>query len=102
VWPLKTELQPRSKQTVDEGLIEWFVARGKIGRNTVEKEPDGFRKTDYFNAGWLTSMEIVEFVTEIEQRFAVQFSDLDLQDPRFVTLEGLAELILERPNRVDI
>ena len=40
-------------------------------------------------------MEVVEFVTEIEQEFAMQFSDCDLQDPRFVTIDGLAELILD-------
>ena len=40
-------------------------------------------------------MEVVEFVTEIEQQFAIQFSDRDLQDPRFVTIGGLAELILK-------
>jgi acyl carrier protein len=41
-------------------------------------------------------MEVVEFVTEIEEHFTVQFSDRDLQDSRFVTIAGLAELILER------
>jgi acyl carrier protein len=41
-------------------------------------------------------MEVVEFVTEIEQHFGMQFSDEDMQDPRFVTLAGLTELILER------
>jgi acyl carrier protein len=51
---------------------------------------------DYFEAGWLTSMEVVEFVTEIEQHFGMQFSDHDLQDARFITIAGLAELILER------
>jgi acyl carrier protein len=49
---------------------------------------------DYFAAGWLTSMEVVEFVTEIEHRFGIQFSDADLQDPRFVTIGGMTELIL--------
>ncbi len=41
-------------------------------------------------------MEVVEFVTEIEQEFAMQFSDRDLQDPRFVTIEGITELIVSR------
>jgi acyl carrier protein len=40
-------------------------------------------------------MEVVEFVTEIEGEFSVQFSDRDLQDPRFVTIGGLAEVIRE-------
>ena len=41
-------------------------------------------------------MEVVEFVTEVEERFCMQFSDSDLQDLRFVTITGLTELILTR------
>lgn len=80
------------KETVEKWLSDWFVSRGKIAAIATES----FLATDYFEAGWLTSMEVVEFVTEIEQRFEVQFSDRDLQDPRFVTIAGLTELILER------
>jgi len=80
------------KAQVQDWLTNWFVARAKISRSAAENVCD----TDYFEAGWLTSMEVVEFVTEIEQRFGMQFSDHDLQDPRFVTIAGLAELILER------
>jgi acyl carrier protein len=83
----------------EEWLVYWFVARGKIGKNTLEKQQDALCNSNYFDAGWLTSMEVVEFVTEIEQRFAIQFSDRDLQDPRFVTIGGLVELILKCPNQ---
>jgi acyl carrier protein len=41
-------------------------------------------------------MQVVEFITEIEQTFGMQFSDDDMQDPRFATIAGLTELILER------
>jgi len=85
-----------SRETPDKWLIDWFVTRGKIGRHALEKQPDALRETDYFEAGWLSSMEVVEFVMEIEQEFAMQFSDRDLQDPRFVTIEGIAELIVDR------
>ena len=77
---------------VQEWLTAWFVARAKIGQST----PETLWDVDYFEAGWLTSMEVVEFVTEIEQCFGIQFSGRDLQDPRFVTIAGLTELILER------
>ncbi len=80
------------KAQVQDWLTNWFVAKGKIGKSASETSLD----TDYFEAGWLTSMEVVEFVTEIEQRFGMQFSDRDLQDARFVTIAGLTELILER------
>jgi acyl carrier protein len=76
---------------VQDWLTNWFVARAKIG-----SAPETMRNTDYFEAGWLTSMEVVEFVMQIEQHFGMQFSDRDLQDPRFVTIAGLADLILER------
>lgn len=41
-------------------------------------------------------MEVVEFVTEIESQFEIQFLDQDMQDPRFATIAGLTSLILER------
>ena len=89
---------------VENWLVDWFVARQKIKRDSPESQsPDLHNNlrgnpsnTDYFAAGWLTSMEVVEFVTEIEQHFEMQFTDSDLQDSRFVTVAGLAELILER------
>jgi acyl carrier protein len=80
------------KAQVQDWLTNWFLSRGKIRKSAPENVVD----TDYFDAGWLTSMEVVEFVTEIEQRFGMQFSEADLQDPRFVTIAGLTELILVR------
>ncbi len=82
------------RDQVQDWLTEWFIARGKLTKKVGETAPETLRITDYFEAGWLTSMEVVEFVTEIEQRFGMQFSENDLQDPRFVTIAGLAELIL--------
>jgi acyl carrier protein len=82
---------------VQQWLTDWFVARAKIGKGaTAQQSRESLLAIDYFDAGWLTSMEVVEFVTEIEERFNMQFSDRDLQDPRFVTIAGVAELIVER------
>lgn len=89
---METELRDQ----VQDWLTDWFVARGKLAKQNREASPETLCNTDYFEAGWLTSMEVVEFVTEIEQRFGMQFSETDLQDPRFVTLAGLADLILAR------
>jgi acyl carrier protein len=81
---------------VQAWLAEWFVARGKIRKAALEDLRDTLNATDYFEAGWLTSMEVVEFVTDIENQFDIQFTDRDLQDVRFVTIAGLTDLILER------
>jgi acyl carrier protein len=77
---------------VQTWLRDWFERRAKIGK----PQRGSLLDIDYFEAGWLTSMEVVEFITEIEQQFGMQFSDDDMQDPRFVTIAGLTELILER------
>ena len=99
-WPSKNEKKVKKgdelRATVQHWLTDWFVTRAKIAKDASESVRGTLRETDYFEAGWLTSMEVVEFVAEVEQRFDMQFSDRDLQDPRFVTIAGLTELILER------
>ena len=47
-------------------------------------------------ADYATIPEVVEFVTEIESQFDMQFSDQDMQDSRFVTIAGISELIEQR------
>jgi acyl carrier protein len=91
---LKSERANRLSDQVQDWLANWFAARGKL--KAAETAQEKIRGTDYFQAGWLTSMEVVEFVMDIEQNFDIQFSENDLQDSRFVTIAGLAELILAR------
>ena len=79
------------KEQASRWLCEWFTSRRKF-------TGDGTQLLDinYFDAGLLTSLEVIEFVSEIEDRFGVQFSEQDFQDPRFVTVAGLAELIADQ------
>lgn len=84
------------REQVQGWLKDWFARRGKTEGKIGKQSSQPVLDIDYFEAGWLTSMEVVEFVTEIEQQFGMQFSDRDLQDQRFVTIAGLTELILER------
>lgn len=79
------------KEEVCSWLLAWFSTKG---RNKVAASVD-LLHLNYFEAGMLTSLEIVEFVTEIEERFGMQFSETDFQDARFVTVSGLADLILQ-------
>jgi acyl carrier protein len=88
---MRDETGGRGPEGIQDWLKQWFATRGKLGGQANQRLLD----VDYFEAGWLTSMEVVEFVTEIEQQFGMQFSDRDLQDRRFVTISGLTELILE-------
>lgn len=77
---------------VQTWLKDWFRSHAKLGTQAKDFSLD----INYLEAGWLTSMEVVELITEIELQFGIQFSDDDMQDQRFETIAGLAELILAR------
>ncbi len=80
------------REQVSQWLCDWFLSRRKF-----KGAPSHLPATNYFEAGLLTSLEVIEFVSEIENEFGVQFSEQDFQDPRFGTIAGLAELITNRP-----
>jgi D-alanine--poly(phosphoribitol) ligase subunit 2 len=72
-------------------LMEWFQKRGRYdnitGIDTLH--------ADYFASGLLKSLEVIEFVCEIEERFGVAFSETNFQDRRFSTVAGLSQIISE-------
>jgi acyl carrier protein len=75
-------------------LVGWFASRGKrvgTGQDALQ--------IDYLQPGLLTSLEIVELVAAIEDHYAVQFSEADMQDARFSTIGGMSELIAIALNR---
>jgi acyl carrier protein len=81
---------------VQAWLKNWFLSKAKITNLQAESLTD----IDYFAAGWLSSMEVVEFITGIEQQFGIQFTEEDMQDPRFATIAGLTDLILARSTQI--
>jgi acyl carrier protein len=82
------------KEQASQWLCDWFVSRRKFRGDTAR-----LLDINYFDAGLLTSLEVIEFVSEIEGRFGMEFSEQDFQDLRFVTVAGLAELIVDRSAR---
>jgi len=75
-------------------LTEWFSSRQKFSGEAATR-----LQVNYFEAGWLTSLEVIEFISQIEDKFGIQFSEDDFHDSRFATIAGLAELIAERSAR---
>jgi acyl carrier protein len=76
------------REDVSGWIVDWFSSRGKV--HCGAREALGI---DYLQSGLLTSLEIVELVSEIEDHFGMQFSETEMQDPRFSTVGGLAELV---------
>jgi acyl carrier protein len=85
-WPLKGSFVV--SQEISSWIVEWFVSRGKSVGATREA-----LHVDYLQSGLLTSLEIVELVAAIEDNYGVQFSEADMQDPRFSSIGGMSELV---------
>jgi acyl carrier protein len=96
VWRLKDEPEEKSSlsQEVSSWVVDWFTSRGKLRSSGLE-----MLEVDYLASGLLTSLEIVELVGELEDHFGFQFSDADMQDPRFSTIGGIAQLVVTALNQ---
>ena len=81
-------------QEVSNWLLTWFSSRDKIRVSASQA-----LTIDYLQSGLLTSLEIVELVSDIESHFAIQFSEAEMQDQRFSTIGGIAELVEAALNR---
>lgn len=66
-------------------LTEWFHSREPHITLTPE--------TNFFVAGAIDSFGVIELIEEVEHTFSVKFTQEEFQDPRFVSIQGLAELL---------
>jgi acyl carrier protein len=69
-------------------LIEWFARKDQ----KIILSPED----NYFIAGAIDSLGVIELIEAMEETFSIRFAQSDFQDPRFVSIQGLAEIILEK------
>ena len=73
-------------------LAEWFK------ENTDLEEGEIGVHDNYFEKGWIDSFQFISFITDIEEKFDVHFSNDEFQNRDFSTIDGLSEIILRRLN----
>jgi acyl carrier protein len=67
-----------------------------LGRSaSLEVEPSQLDAFRYLDAGIISSFELMSFVMEIEEHFAIRFTPEQMQSEAFRTIGGLAALIEE-------
>lgn len=66
-------------------LVDWFAQR--VPNSNLAPEQN------YFAAGAIDSLGIIELIEDMEQTFSVHFSQNDFQDERFVSIRGLSEIL---------
>lgn len=75
-------------------LCKWLVSK----TNTASDGHDMDLKEDLFASGRIDSFGVIELIAEIENEFAIEFSELHFQDRRFRTINGISEIIREAAN----
>jgi acyl carrier protein len=78
---------PADRERILDGLWKWFKGRGAAMEKFQPNET-----LHYLEMGLIDSMGLMELIAELEQTYGIRFDESHFQDPRFTTLQGLAEL----------
>lgn len=77
--------------TVKEWLIDWFENNTPFTREEILGSVSG----NYLENGWIDSFKFIAFISELENKWSICFSNDEFQDRSFASLDGLA-MIIER------
>jgi len=55
-------------------------------------------RIDLFENGYIDSLKLFDFISSLEKKFNIKFDPSDFEDRRFRTIEGIAEIIMEKKN----
>ena len=80
-----------------EQVLQWLLAWGGRRETAAGKAPLN-PAANYFEAGLVDSLGLMELIAGLEGAFQVRFTEDHFQDPRFATMGGLAELVTELSN----
>lgn len=72
-------------------LVDYFDANGKLAGRSVED----LAAENYVSMELLDSLGIVQMLVGLEDEFGVWLDPAEMQDPRFCSIDGLAELVEE-------
>ena len=86
-----SESEVTSLQATMRWLLEWIGEHGRMPDLPHEK----LLTANYVDGGWIDSFTIISLIEESEAKFSMRYSQDNFQDPRFMTIRGLAEIIGE-------
>ena len=72
-------------------IVDYFVEHGELDG----AQPADLLDVNYFDREYLDSMGIVQLIVGIEDEFGVHLEPAQMQDPRFCTIRGLAQIVEE-------
>ncbi|MBV7298630.1 acyl carrier protein [Enterovibrio paralichthyis] len=73
--------------TVKNKIIEWFETQS--GQKNIDT------KSNYFEQGLIDSFDVIMLMDFCESEMSVTFSEVQFEDRRFSTIDGLVDIIQE-------
>jgi acyl carrier protein len=81
-----------TRQDIANRLEEFIRRTGEVDAGDI-----GFgRDVHIFEAGYLDSLGVVRLIAHLESTYALEFTDEELFDPRFTTIDGMSEILAGR------
>lgn len=76
---------------IEKWIIDWFEQNTGIEKDEIIKNLE----ENYLELGWIDSLKFISFVTDIEEKFKIRFSNDSFQDRNFSTVKGLSKIVRE-------
>lgn len=77
------------KEDILDWLIGWFEKNSMVEAAEIRKKIS----TSYFEEGLIDSFVFIRLISDIEEKYHIEFSNEQFEDRKFATVEGLAEII---------
>ncbi len=75
-------------------IIDWFEENTGLKKDEIKSK----LHDNYFEKGWIDSFKFISFITDIEERFNIRFSNDEFQDRSFSTIEGIVRIVQRKIN----
>lgn len=81
-----------SQQDIAERLEQFVRRTGEVAAD----DADFTRSVHVFEAGFLDSLGVVRLIDHLETTYALEFTDEELFDSRFTTIDGISSIVAAR------
>ena len=76
-------------EEIKNWIIDWFEKNSTATKTDIENN----QEENYYNTGWIDSFAFINFISDIEEKLKISFSNDEFQNRDFETIKGLAKII---------
>jgi acyl carrier protein len=74
---------------IQSWVVSWFSKNTDVSKEEVVENIS----QNYFEMGWIDSLQFISFISDIEREFGIHFSNDEFHDRSFATVQGIVGII---------